>query len=67
MTENEFVAEIERLTADRDLEKKWRKDAEDDREALILAAKVEAAEQCAKLCDAEAMECAALIRAIKWQ
>ena len=31
MTENEFVAEIERLTADRDLEKKWRKDAEDDR------------------------------------
>ena len=31
-------SEIDRLRADRDLEKKWRKDAEDDREELIAAA-----------------------------
>ena len=30
--------EIERLRSDRDLEKKWRKDAEHDREELIVAA-----------------------------
>ena len=32
------LKEIERLRADRDLEKKWRKDAEHDREELIAAA-----------------------------
>ena len=34
----QYTQEIERLRSDRDLEKKWRKDAEHDREELILAA-----------------------------
>ena len=34
----QYTKEIERLRADRDLEKKWRKDAEHDREELIAAA-----------------------------
>ena len=33
-----YMQEIDRLRADRDLEKKWRKDAEHDREELIVAA-----------------------------
>ena len=33
-----YMKEIDRLRADRDLEKKWRKDAEHDREELIVAA-----------------------------
>ena len=45
------LREIDRLRADRDIEKKWRKDAEHERQNLIDAAVAAERERCAKLCD----------------
>ena len=45
------MREIDRLRADRDIEKKWRKDAEHDREILIDAAVMAEHEACAKMCE----------------
>lgn len=45
------LREIDRLRADRDLEKKWRKDAEHERENLIDAAVAAERERCAVLAE----------------
>ena len=45
------LREIDRLRADRDIEKKWRKDAEHERENLIDAAVMAEREACAKMCE----------------
>ena len=47
------AVEIDRLRADRDPEKKWRKDAEELREELIAAAVAAERARCARVCDDE--------------